>query len=56
MAFGNLHQKAQWNGKGMYLQVQQIMQSFTFPHLKSSSVLLQARACQLYAQYGVYEF
>ncbi len=56
MAFGNLHNKAQWNGQNMYLQVQEIMQNFTFPKLKSDSVLLQARACQLYAKYGVYEF
>jgi hypothetical protein len=32
------------------------MASFTYSHLESSSTLLQARACQLYAKYGVYEF
>lgn len=35
MAFGNLHSKCQWNGKGMYDMVQNILQNFVYSSLKS---------------------
>jgi hypothetical protein len=56
-AFGNLHEKCEWNGKSDQLQlVQMILEQFAFPALDSKNLLLQARACWVYGKYGNFEF
>lgn len=56
-AFGNLNEKCAWSrNTAMLTVVQQILESFAFPALNSTSPLLQARACWVYGQFGSFKF